>query len=98
MIVDFIIFLLPKCNRKTSLLLRTTRSGRFINFINQTNLGAQKGKNLRTPHSVITAPNSFYVDKFTVLLHKSQGFSAVAGGDIGDFYGMYPCSSKTKWF
>jgi len=50
MVADFIIFLLPKYNRKTSLLLRTIRSGRFITFINQTNLpGCSKGEKLENP-------------------------------------------------
>jgi len=82
-----------------SLLLRTTRSGRFINFnnfnqTNLTNLGAQKGKNLRTPHSVVTAPNTTYKDKFTVLVHKSQGLLAFAGGDSGEFCDVCPCFAE----
>jgi len=39
---------------------------------NKINLGAQRKKNLRTPHSKISAPKITYDDKFTVLLHKSQ--------------------------
>jgi len=65
-------------------------------LLTKINLGAQKEKNLRTPHSKITAPKTTYDDKFTVLLHKSQEFLAVISECSGEYFDMCPCHAENR--
>jgi hypothetical protein len=65
-------------------------------LLTKINLGAQKVKNLRTPHSNLTAPKTAYDDKFTVLLRKSQEFLAVISGCSGDFSEMCPGHAENR--